>query len=65
MYILDNFDIITLPIDVYGTTKLPVKLDSLDFLYILIGAFTIVLLSSLYPAKKASEMDVVNTLRYE
>jgi putative ABC transport system permease protein len=65
MYVLGNFNIITLPIDVYGTTKLPVDLDNLDFLYILIGAFFIVILSSIYPAKKASDMNIVNTLRYE
>jgi len=65
MYVLANFDIISLPADVYGTTKLPIKLDVLDFIYILIGSFSIVVLSSIYPAIQASKMNIVNVLRYE
>jgi len=65
MYLLGNFDIISLPVDVYGTTKLPVSLDALDFLSVVIGSFVIVVLSSYYPAKKATTIDVLEVLRNE
>ena len=52
MWLLDTFDIISLPADVYGTSKLPLDLSTVDFISILIGAAVIVLLSSYYPAKK-------------
>ena len=65
LYILGHFDIVTLPEDVYGTSKLPLDLSTVDFVSILVGATLIVLFSSFYPAKKATEIDVLSTLRNE
>lgn len=65
MWLLDTFNIISLPADVYGTSKLPLDLSTLDFVSILIGAVIIVLLSSFYPAKKATNIDVIDVLRNE
>lgn len=62
---LKTFDIISLPEDVYGTTKLPVDLTMTDFSLIIIGTTIIIILSSLYPAKKASETDPLVVLRSE
>ena len=63
LFILDNFDIISLPADVYGSSKLPINLSLSDFLIIIFGAIFIVILSALYPAYKASKIDVLKTLR--
>ncbi len=65
LWILSNFEIISLPRDVYPTSTLPLDLSILDFFMIVFGAFIIVLLSSFYPAKKASEVDVLTVLRNE
>ncbi len=65
LWILKNFDIIKLPADVYGVSRLPIDLSFIDFSLINIGAFIIVLLSSIYPAIKAANTDVLETLRYE
>jgi len=65
IWVLKTFDIINLPADVYGVSKLPVKLSLIDLSAIIIGAFIIVIISSLYPAYKASKTDVLETLRYE
>jgi len=65
IWLLKTFDFIKLPADVYGVSKLPVDLNLSDFILINIGAFLIVLFSSIYPAKKASDTDVLETLRYE
>jgi len=65
LYILGHFDIVTLPADVYGTSKLPLDLSPVDFASIIIGAILIVLLSAFYPSKKATEIDVLSTLRNE
>ncbi len=65
LWILKNFDIIKLPADVYGVSRLPIDLSFTDFILINIGAFVIVLISSVYPAKKAANTDVLETLRYE
>jgi len=65
IYLLENFDIISLPADVYGTSKLPLLLDTIDFISIVIGSMVIVFLSSYYPAKKATQIDVLDVLRNE
>lgn len=65
VWALGRFDIIALPADVYGTSKLPLELSILDFSLIIAGSALIVTLSSWYPAKKASEIDVLSVLRNE
>ncbi len=65
IYLLSHFDIVTLPADVYMTSKLPLDLSPVDFWSIVFGAIAIVLISSYYPAKKATEIDVLETLRNE
>ncbi|HSR74133.1 MAG TPA: ABC transporter permease [Sulfurovum sp.] len=65
IWILSTFDIISMPADVYGTSKLPVDLTPTDFGLIILGTSIIILLSSLYPAKKASQTDPLTVLRNE
>jgi len=65
IWVLGTFQIISLPADVYPTSTLPLDLSMVDFFSIIIGAFVIVLLSAWYPAKKASEVDVLTVLRNE
>ncbi|DAB40623.1 MAG TPA: hypothetical protein CFH81_03770 [Sulfurovum sp. UBA12169] len=65
IWVLTTFDIIAMPEDVYGTSRLPVDLALNDFGFILSGTAVIILLSSLYPAKKASQTDPLTVLRNE
>jgi putative ABC transport system permease protein len=65
IWILKSFDLITLPADVYGDTRLPVDLLWSDFGFILLGASLIIILSSLYPARKAAATDPLHVLRNE
>ena len=65
IWILGTFDIVSLPKDVYPTSTLPLDLSLSDFILIVVGAFSIVVGSSYYPAKKASEVDILTVLRNE
>ena len=65
IWVLGTFEIISLPKDVYPTSTLPLDLSIKDFIFIVSGAFLIVIASSYYPAKKASEVDVLTVLRNE
>jgi len=65
MFLLENFDIISLPADVYGSSKLPLLLSNADLISIIAGSIIIVFLSSYYPAKKATSIDVLDVLRNE
>jgi putative ABC transport system permease protein len=65
IWLLSTFDIISMPADVYGTSRLPVDLTMSDFGLIIVGTSIIILLSALYPAKKASQTDPLTVLRNE
>ena len=65
LWVLSTFDIVHLPKDVYPTSTLPLDLSVKDFILIVSGAFVIVVISSFYPAKKASEVDILTVLRNE
>ncbi len=65
LWILSTFDIVQLPKDVYPTSTLPLDLSVKDFILIVVGAFGIVVASAYYPAKKASEVDILTVLRNE
>ncbi|PAF51895.1 hypothetical protein BKH43_01295 [Helicobacter sp. 13S00401-1] len=64
-WLLKTFPIIHIPADVYGISTLPINLLTSDFLATIIGAFIIVFLSSLYPAYKASKINILEVLRNE
>ena len=65
MWLLRTFDIISLPKDVYGSAKLPIDLPLGDFVMIIAGAGLIIIISALYPAKKAASTDPLKVLRSE
>lgn len=65
LWILGTFPIISLPADVYGSTKLPLHISFVDIIGTIIGAIIIVLLSSYYPSLKASKINPLTTLRSE
>lgn len=65
MWVLTTFPIIELSEDVYGFSKLPIDLTLVDFSLIILGAVVIIIVSSLYPAKKASSTDPLSVLRNE
>lgn len=64
-YILNTYQIIKLPADVYYLSHLPVKMNALDFVVVSVSAIAISFLSTIYPAWQASKMDPVEPLRYE
>jgi len=65
IWLLKTFDLISVPEDVYGTSKLPVDLTLGDFGLIILGTSVIILLSALYPARKAAQTDPLTVLRNE
>ena len=64
-YILNTYQIIKLPADVYYLSHLPVKMNLFDFITVSASAITITFLATIYPAWQAAKMDPVEPLRYE
>lgn len=63
--IIKSYDIVKLPADVYYLSKLPVKVKILDVFLISASALIISIISTIYPAHRASKINPVEILRYE
>lgn len=65
LFVLSTFPIISLPADVYGSSKLQLHIAFSDMAMIVLGGIIVVLASSYYPSIKASKIDPLTTLRSE
>lgn len=63
--ILAKYQFIALPRDVYYISRLPVKLNGLDFFLVALSAMGISFLATIYPSWQASKLDPAEALRYE
>ncbi|NWF52025.1 MAG: lipoprotein-releasing ABC transporter permease subunit [Nitrospirae bacterium] len=64
-YVLNTYQIIKLPPDVYYLSHLPVKMKISDFIAVSLSAVIISFLATIYPARQAAKLDPVEPLRYE
>jgi lipoprotein-releasing system permease protein len=64
-YVLNTYQIIKLPADVYYLNHLPVLMKLSDFIVIATSAIVISFLATLYPAWQAAKLNPVEPLRYE
>lgn len=64
-YILNKYELIKLPADVYYLSHLPVKMELFDFVTVCVSAIIISFLATLYPAWQAAKLNPVEPLRYE
>lgn len=64
-YILNTYQIIKLPADVYYLSHLPVKTKLFDFIVVSFSAIIISFLATIYPAWQAAKLNPVEPLRYE
>jgi lipoprotein-releasing system permease protein len=64
-WILDRYEIITLPGDVYFVETLPVALDPLDLILIVVVSLAIAFAATIYPARQASRLLPVEAIRHE
>jgi lipoprotein-releasing system permease protein len=63
--LLQRYEFIKLPRDVYLISTLPVKIEAMDLVYIVGAAVLISFLATLYPSWQASRLDPVEAIRYE
>ncbi|QWR76899.1 lipoprotein-releasing ABC transporter permease subunit [Candidatus Magnetomonas plexicatena] len=64
-YLLDSYELIKLPPDVYYLSHLPVKWKLSDFVLVSVSALTISFLSTIYPAYQAAKLDPIEPLRFK
>lgn len=63
--LIDHFEIIRIPPDVYFVDHLPISLNPVDVLGIVFASVTIAFLATVYPAWKASRLEPVDAIRHE
>jgi lipoprotein-releasing system permease protein len=62
--VADRYQLIRLPFDVYQVTHVPFVILPLDFLLVVVLAFLICLVATIYPSRQASKLDPAEALRY-
>ena len=65
IWLVDRYELIRLPGDVYFIDKLPLQLDPLDGVLIVALSLAIALLATIYPARQAARLVPVDAIRYE
>jgi len=63
--LLAKYQFISLPSDIYYISRLPVKMNGIDFFLVALAAIGISFLATLYPSWQASKLDPAEALRYE
>jgi lipoprotein-releasing system permease protein len=63
--LLERYEFIKLPRDVYYISTLPVQVQGLDVAFIIAAALAISFLATLYPSWQAARLDPVEAIRYE
>jgi lipoprotein-releasing system permease protein len=65
IYVLDRFQLIQVPIDVYQIAYVPFKLELLDAVVVIAAAVLICFVATIYPSRQASRLDPAQALRYQ
>jgi lipoprotein-releasing system permease protein len=64
-WLIDTYEIIKIPPDVYFVDHLPVELQWPDVLVIVGGSIAVAFLATIYPALQASRLEPVDAIRHE
>jgi lipoprotein-releasing system permease protein len=62
-FILDRYELIRLPGDVYQITHLPFRVETFDLVVVVVSAIGVCLLATLYPSRQAARIDPAEALR--
>jgi lipoprotein-releasing system permease protein len=64
-WLIDTYDIIKIPAEVYFVDHLPVSIRAADVLVIVAGSIAIAFAATIYPALRASRLQPVDAIRHE
>jgi len=65
IFILDRYQLISVPVDVYQISYIPFKLQPLDFAVVVASAIAICFVATIYPSRQAARLDPAQALRYQ
>ncbi|MDT8369185.1 MAG: ABC transporter permease [Longimicrobiales bacterium] len=64
-WMIDTFEIIRIPPDIYFVERLPVEIDPLDVLLVFLASVAVAFLATIYPARQAARLQPVEAIRHE
>jgi lipoprotein-releasing system permease protein len=64
-WVLDRYELIQIPMDVYQVSHVPFVVLPLDLLTVVVSTILICFLATIYPSRQASALDPVQALRVE
>jgi lipoprotein-releasing system permease protein len=64
-HVLDRYELIRVPVDVYQISHVPFHVLPLDFTLVVIAAIVVSFVATLYPSRQAARLDPAQALRYE
>ena len=65
IFVLDRYKLISVPLDVYQISYVPFTLQPLDFVIVIASAVLICFVATIYPSRKAAQLDPAQALRYQ
>jgi len=65
IFILDRYQLISVPVDVYQISHIPFKLQPFDFAVVVTSAIAICFVATIYPSRQAARLDPAQALRYQ
>lgn len=63
--VLDTYKLIRIPSDVYQVSYVPFKIDTGDFVLVIVSAVLICFVATIYPSRQAARLDPALALRYQ
>ena len=63
--VLDRYQLIRIPADVYQVSHLPFTILWTDFVMVIVAAIVICFVATIYPSRQAARLDPAQALRYE
>lgn len=64
-FLADRYQWLKLPGDVYQITHVPFRVDPLDVTLVLVSAVVVCWIATIYPARRAAQLDPAEALRYQ
>ena len=64
-WVLDTYQLIQVPMDVYQVAHVPFKVRPDDFVLVVLAALAICFVATIYPSRQASRLDPAQALRYQ
>ena len=65
IYVLDHYKLIRIELSVYQISNVPFKLQPLDFIVVVVVAVLVCFLATIYPSRRAAQLDPAQALRYQ